>query len=180
MPQTALLIIDVQQALVDAHPYNKEAFLANLQALLALARQNGIEAIYIRHDDGPGSDFERGTKGWEIASDIAPPAGTLVIDKKKNSAFKDTELHGYLQAKGVGSLILAGMQTEYCVDATCKSAFDLGYAITIPRGCTTTFDNGAFSGRDLACFYEDKIWHNRFAQVVSIEEAIRGNGRDNA
>ena len=175
MSKTVLLIIDVQKALVEANPYNKEAFLTNLKTLLSLARQNKIEPIFVQHNGRAGTELEYGSKGWGIAAEIAPTKEEVAISKEKNSAFKDTNLHAYLQGKGVTALILAGMQTEYCVDATCKSAFDLGYAILIPRGCTTTFDNEYFLGRDLSQYYENKIWHNRFAQVGSIEDAIKGS-----
>ena len=172
MPKTALLIVDVQRALIEANPYNKEIFLDKLKKLLSLARKNLIEPIYVQHSENSGTGLEYGTRGWEIAEEIAPETGDIVIHKQKNSAFKGTNLHGLLQEKGVATLILVGMQTEYCIDATCKSAFDLDYSVIIPSGCTTTFDNAYFSGEKLSQYYEEKIWHNRFAQVLSIEQVL--------
>ena len=173
MPQAALLIVDVQKALVDGNPYRRDAFLADLSRLLILSQQKGIEPIYIQHDGGPGDELEAGTTGWEIADAIAPGKEAKVFSKRKNSAFKETGLHAYLQERGMNTLILVGMQTEYCIDATCKAAFDLDYSLIIPRGCTTTFDNDFFKGEALSRYYETKIWHGRFAQVVSPEEAVK-------
>ena len=172
MSKKILLIVDVQNALLEANPYNKEIFLSNLKILLSKARQNEIEVIYIQHDGGMGDKFEYGTRGWEIATEIIPGKDDKIISKEKNSAFKRTSLHNYLQVKKVTTIILAGMQTEYCIDASCKSAFDLDYSVIIPRGCTTTFDNDYFSGYDLSLYYENEIWNNRYAQVVSIDESI--------
>jgi len=170
MSKTALLSIDVQNAMLEDNPYSKEAFLLNLQALLAFARKSGAEVIHIQHDGGAGDVLEYGTPGGEIATEVAPAEGETVIVKRKNSAFKETGLHAYLQSKAIDTLIMAGMQTEYCVDATCKSAFDLDYAVIIPKSCTTTYDNAYFSGGALISFYENEIWDGRFAQVIPVED----------
>ena len=62
--------------------------------------------------------------------------------------------------------------TEYCIDATCKIAFELGYEVIIPRATTTTFDNEFFSGESSVKYYEQKIWNNRYAKVISIAEVF--------
>ena len=62
------------------------------------------------------------------------------------------------------------MQTEYCVDATCKVAFELGFQVIIPRNTTTTFDCDFATGEALAKYYEEQIWAGRYASVVPVEE----------
>jgi len=64
---------------------------------------------------------------------MAPQNTDKIIDKKYNSVFGKTELHQYLQAIDASNIILCGMQTEYCIDATCKAAFEMDYNVTIPR-----------------------------------------------
>ena len=64
------------------------------------------------------------------------------------------------------------MQTEYCIDVSCKVAFEYGYHVTIPQATTTTFDNAFSSGKALSEYYENKIWDNRYAQVAPIEQLI--------
>ena len=168
MPKIALLIIDVQKAMLEDNPYGHKAFLSNLKTLLAAARKCAVEVIHIQHDGGPGDALAYGTPGWEIAAEVVPVAGEKVISKQKNSAFKGTGLHDYLRKKAIDTLILAGMQTEYCIDATCKSAFDLDYAVIVPQGGTTTYDNAYLSGEALVDFYENAIWDGRFARVLPI------------
>lgn len=68
---------------------------------------------------------------------------------------------------------MVGLQTEYCIDATCKSAFDYGYKIIIPEETNTTFANDYLSGEKLYEFYNYKIWNKRFADVISVEEVIK-------
>ena len=64
------------------------------------------------------------------------------------------------------------MQTEYCVDATCKVAFEYGYRVTIASGAVTTFDNNYLTGGELTRYYETAIWNHRYARVASMEELI--------
>ena len=75
MQNTVLLVVDIQNGLVRENPYNRESFLENVGRLISQCRRKGIEVIYVRHDDGPGSELERGTEGWEICGEVAPLAG---------------------------------------------------------------------------------------------------------
>ena len=169
MKDTALLIIDVQNSMIVDNPYNGKLLISNIQKLLQLAKDHSLPVIYIRHDGGKGDSLEKGTPGWEIYEEIAPPKNSPIFDKRFNSAFKETGLHDYLQSVNIQKLILSGLQTEYCIDATCKSAFDLGYEIIIPENSTTTYDNAFFPADKLTKFFETKIWSGRFASVIPME-----------
>ena len=72
----------------------------------------------------------------------------------------------------ITDLILMGMQTEYCIDATCKAAFELGYGVVIPTGATTTYDNEFMSGEATVRFYEEKIWAGRVADLMPAEAVL--------
>lgn len=163
--QTALLVVDVQNALVADEPYNIETVLENIGRLAGACREKNIPVLYVQHDGGKGDALEKGTAGWQIHSAVAPVQSEKTFDKACNSAFKNTKLHAYLSENGITDLILTGMQTEYCIDATCKSAFDLDYSIRIPENCITTYDNASMSAENTNVFYHDIIWKNRFAAV---------------
>jgi nicotinamidase-related amidase len=166
-------VVDVQNSLVKAHPYNEKKVIGNIRKLILTARDHKKEVIYVRHDDGEDTELEQGTAGWQIYKDIAPNSSELIIEKQYNSAFHKTGLREYLKSKAVDTIILVGLQTEYCIDATCKSAFDCGYKIIIPEETNTTFDNEYLSGNKLYEFYNYKIWNNRFAKILSIDEVTK-------
>ena len=109
MKNTVLLVVDVQTALVEAGPYNKEKVIGNITHLLHICRINGVEVIYVRHDDGEGSDLAQGTPGWQIYNDIKPMEEEHIFEKQYNSAFLHTGLRAYLDSKQVKSIILVGM-----------------------------------------------------------------------
>ena len=167
----ALIVIDVQTALLEDHPYQEEELIGNIRQLLAAFRDKGTPVIYVQHEE-QGGPLERGTPGWEIAAAIAPQPGEPVFAKHFNSSFRGTGLHEWLQQRGIHRLLLCGMQTEYCVDTSCKVAFELGYEVTIPRGGTSTFDNGLFTGKDLLRFYENYIWEGAFARVIPMGQVL--------
>jgi len=171
--KTVLLVVDVQTALMESHPYNEIGFIENIRQLIQIARQNNIEVVYVRHDGGVGDELEKNTKGWEIYHKTAPSGTDKIFDKNYNSAFKETGLHDYLSAKGVETIILVGMATEYCIDATCKAAFEHGYKVVIPHAATTTFDNEFLSGESSVKYFEEKIWNGRFASVIPIDEVFK-------
>ncbi len=173
MSNIVLLVVDVQNALIKDHPYNEQKVIENIKKLTSVARSNNKEVIYVRHDDGEGTEFEKGTDGWQIYNEVAPKHGEYIVEKKYNSAFHNTELREYLESKKIDTIILVGLQTEYCMDATLKSAFDYEYKIIIPEETNSTFDNEYLSGEKLYKFYNYKIWDKRFADVLLMDEVIK-------
>lgn len=172
MEKVALLVVDVQEALVSGNPFNEKVIINNIRKLIDTARRNDVEVIYVQHDGGIGDELEKNTKGWEIHSYIQPSNNEKIFDKTYNSAFKETGLREYLNTKGIQTLILVGMQTEYCIDTTCKAAFEYGYSLIIPEDTTTTYDNEFLSSELTTKYYEQKIWNKRFARVITVEEVI--------
>lgn len=67
-----LLVVDTQKQITNKELYNFELFVANVKKLIKTARENNIEVIYIRHDDGSGQELTRGTDGFEIYDEFEP------------------------------------------------------------------------------------------------------------
>jgi len=172
MKNTILLVVDIQTALVEEHPANEESFIQNVKKLIQKARENQTEVVYVRHNSGQGTELEVGSDGWQIYEAIAPEEGEYIVEKVFNSAFHKTKLHSYLEKKGIDTIVLTGMQVEYCLDATLKSAFDLDYKIFIPQGCNTTFDNMGIRADQLIGLYNESIWDGRYGKSVTMEETL--------
>lgn len=172
MKDTVVLVVDIQTEAVEKKPYNVNSFIKNIQTLLQKAREKNIEVIYVQHSELRFNILQAGTYGWSIYQPIAPQKGELVIEKHHLSAFRGTNLLKELQQRGVKHLILCGMLAEYCVDTTCRVAFEHGFDITIPRGCTTTFDNKLAKGKDIIAHYENVLWGKLFADVVPLDALL--------
>ncbi len=140
--KAALIIIDAQQNMFadEMHVYEPERLVATIQALAGGARRAGVPVIYVRNNGGPGDPDEPGTPGWEIYAPLAPLAGEPIVDKSGPDAFENTGLQHAVESRGIDSLILCGMQTELCIDATCRRAVELGYRVTVVADGHSTFD----------------------------------------
>ena len=72
--------------------------------------------------------------------------------------------------------MIIGLQTNYCIDATVKSAFERGYEVIIPEGTNSTFDNDYMTGETAVKYYNEDVWDN-VADVVTFDEAVAMLGR---
>ncbi len=167
-----LLIIDTQKAIVNDRLYNYEAFVLGVRQLIGAARTGGTEVVYIRHDDGPGTALAKGSDGFEIFAGFAPTENERIFDKRVNSPFRGSGLLEYLRSKKERTLMIAGLQTDYCIDAAVKCGFEHGFEIIVPENANSTFDNGFMSAADSCHYYNDFMWPRRYARCVSLDEAL--------
>lgn len=101
MNNSILLVVDVQTALIEEHPYNEQHVIENIKKLISVARDNEKEVIYVRHDDGKGEELEYGSDGWQIYYEIEPYNNDKIFEKQYNSAFLKTGLKEYLDSKKI-------------------------------------------------------------------------------
>lgn len=136
MPDTALLVIDIQNDYFPGGAMELEAAdAAGAKAGVALEkfRKSGDPVIHVRHlSVRPGSTFFiPGTRGAEIHNLVAPRGNETVLEKNFPNSFRGTRLEQTLKDSGIKNLVVAGMMTHMCVDATVRHAADLGYKITL-------------------------------------------------
>jgi len=119
----------------------------------------------VQHDGGEGSPVAPAKEdGWPIHPAVAPQERETVVRKKFCDAFQETPLDAHLKGLGVTQLILAGMQTEHCVDTTCRRAFSLGYQITLVEDGHTTYDTEALRAQDIIA-HHNQIIRESFGSV---------------
>lgn len=167
-----LLVIDVQKGITDERLYDFENFIINTKKLIEEARNNHVEVIYVQHDDGPGTGFSIGDDEFEISELVYPKSGEKRFIKSINSCFGNQELAKYLEKEKEDTLMIVGLQTNFCIDASVKSAFERGYKVIIPIGTNSTFDNEYMNKETTYRYYNEMMWPKRFAECVSMEDAI--------
>lgn len=139
----ALVVIDVQRSLVDYLGKERRAeYLPVLAALIERARTQNVPVVYVRHND---EELVHGSSGWQIAGEIGPQAGEPIVDKTFRDSFRETNLADVLAALDADRLVLCGMQTEFCVDATLREAVRRGYRVTLVADGTATYPDGGAS-----------------------------------
>ncbi|MEE3459797.1 MAG: cysteine hydrolase family protein [Candidatus Faecousia sp.] len=171
-----LLVIDVQKALVDEDLYAYETFVDSVVRLVDAARKNGVEVVFVQHDAGAGSGLSIGDEGFEIIDEIKPEAGEKVFVKTVNSCFGNKDFKAYMEQQTDRHLMIVGLQTNYCIDATVKSAFERGFEVIIPEGTNSTFDNNYMNAETTVRYYNEDVWEE-IVDSVTLEEAIDLMGR---
>ncbi|MCR5552598.1 MAG: cysteine hydrolase [Oscillospiraceae bacterium] len=171
-----LLVIDVQKALVDEDLYAYETFVDSVVRLVDAARKNGVEVVFVQHDAGAGSGLSIGDEGFEIIDEIKPEVGEKVFVKTVNSCFGNKDFKAYMEQQTDRRLMIVGLQTNYCIDATVKSAFERGFEVIIPEGTNSTFDNNYMNAETTVRYYNEDVWEE-IVDSVTLEEAIDLMGR---
>ena len=143
MSDIALLVIDMQVGnFSEANSvYKGNELLTRIKKLITKGRSARIPIIYVQNNGGSGDPDEYGTSGWEIHPFITPIRGEIVVQKQTPDAFHETSLYRELKSKGIKRLIIAGLQTEYCVDTTCRRAFTLGYDVILVSDAHSTWNS---------------------------------------
>lgn len=167
-----LLVVDTQELITNSKLYHFQEFEKFVKALLDAARERSVEVIYVRHDDGPWAELTKGTPGFEIYEGFRPKQGEMIFDKMVNSPFKESGLLEYLKKKDVQTIIVVGLQTDYCMDATIKCGFEHGFKMIVPANTNSTFDNAFMTGEQTYKYYNEFMWKGRYAECISVEETI--------
>ena len=166
-----LLVVDMQEGLVDYELYAFDTFMDRTVCLIGAARKNRVEVIFVQHDAGPGSGLTAGDEAFEIAEQVRPAPGEKVFVKTINSCFGNEAFREYMEKQEDRRLMIIGLQTNYCIDCTVKSAFERGYDVIIPEGTNSTFDNDYMTGETAVRYYNEDVWEE-LADVVTFEEAL--------
>lgn len=156
----ALLVVDVQNDLVDALPAERRGeLLTTVAELLREARMKRIPVVYVRHnEEGP---LRLGTPAWEIASAVGPQEEEPIVEKRFGDAFQETDLAEVLAARGIDDLVICGMQSDFCIDATTRGAAKRGYRVTLVENAHATYGSDGKTERDI---------------IDALHEELRGKG----
>ncbi len=172
---TALVVVDVQRVMFETPGevlFEGERVLKTIAGLIASAREKNIPVVYIQHTTaGTGSEFEENSSGWQIVADIAPQDGDTVSLKTSYDAFFKTQFDEKLKRLGAQNLILCGMQTEFCVDTTLRSALAHGYINILVGDAHTTFDTEILPAKTIVA-HHNRTWNGRFCNVVNAEAVV--------
>ena len=135
-PNTALLVIDVQNGVVE-RAHERDAVVANVGSLVEKARQEHVPVVWVQHES---EQLARETDAWRIVPELTPGEAEPVIAKSYGDSFEDTALETVLDALGVGRLVVVGAQTDACIRSTLHGAFARGYDATLVSDAHTTED----------------------------------------
>ena len=160
-PNTALLVIDVQNGVV-AGTHERDAVVANVGSLVQKARRERVPVVWVQHSD---EQLVRESEDWRIVPELTPAAAEPLIEKRYGDAFEDTTLETVLSGLGVGRLVVAGAQTDECIRSTLHGAIVRGYDAILVSDAHTTEDLTAWGAPppDLVIAHTNLYWANHTA-----------------
>jgi nicotinamidase-related amidase len=174
----ALLIIDIQN---DYFPGGRfplvgpEDAAAAASRVLAKFRAGDEPIVHVQHvwDAEDAAFFRPGTPGVEIHGAVAPAAGEPVVQKELPNAFLGTGLEERLRGDGIDALVVAGMMSSMCVDATVRAASDLGFGVTVVHDACAApdleFNGTQVDGRTVHATFMAALDGN-YAELVSADD----------
>jgi len=140
---TELILIDIQNDYFEHGTMplvGAEVASLNAMKILDKFRSEGLPVIFIQHlaSSSKATFFLPQTKGAEIHENVKPTAGEKVIIKHYPNSFRETELLEYLKSRNISDLVICGMMTHMCVDATVRAAKDFGFnCVVVSDACAT-------------------------------------------
>lgn len=156
--KTAVLIIDVQQALCVGKwaAFDIDAVVDRINAVSAQARARGVPVFIIQHeeDDGP---LAFNTDGWKLYERLKVDAKDVRLRKTASDSFHKTNLESQLQALGVTDLVVTGLQSEFCVDSTIRGALARGYPVVLVADAHSTVDNGILPAAKISAHHNTTL-----------------------
>ncbi|MFF4319888.1 cysteine hydrolase family protein [Streptomyces sp. NPDC001568] len=180
---SALIVIDVQKAFDDASFWgrrNNPAAEDNIAALMDAWQESGRPVVLVRHRSvQPGSVLAEDRPGYAFKDFVEERRHeALLITKTVNSAFYGTpDLSQWLTARGIRQVVVAGIQTNMCVETTARMAGNLGHRVLVPLDATHTFDLAGPDGLsltadELATATAVNLQGGGFARVVTTAQLL--------
>jgi nicotinamidase-related amidase len=163
-----LLIIDVQRELfANTLPiYDEDRLLANIRLLADKAHAANVPVFWIQHSSE--KTLAEGTDGWKLHPAFIPLKSDNFIRKRHGNAFEDTPLKAELDALHVRTVVVAGLVTHGCVQATCNGAHELGYDVVLVKDAHSNYNVKA---RDVINEWNKTLSHGS----VRLQSAVEVN-----
>jgi nicotinamidase-related amidase len=135
-PNTALLVIDVQNQVVEG-AHARDAVVANVRGLVERARRERVPVVWVQHS---GEELTEGSAGWRFVPELTRLDAEPLVPKKWGDSFEETELEQVLAELAVGRLVVTGAQTDGCIRSTLHGAVARGYDAVLVSDAHTTED----------------------------------------
>jgi nicotinamidase-related amidase len=119
----AMLVVDMQVGLLNGKPkHDLRGVMDRINRLAGKVREKSGRVILVQHCGRKGDDFEPQTPGWAFLPELLRDTGDVVVRKKLNDPFAGTDLQTRLTGMAPDRVLIAGWATDFCVDATVRSA----------------------------------------------------------
>jgi nicotinamidase-related amidase len=137
--RTALILVDLQVRAVgrDLAPYGGADVVRQSMRLADAVRDEGGLVVVVQ-TERPGPQPQ--PPGSDVVGELSPQPGDLLITKHTWGAFCETGLHDRLVARGITTLVIAGVATDRGVESTARAAHEYGYRLWLVEAAMASPD----------------------------------------
>jgi nicotinamidase-related amidase len=172
----ALIVVDMQVGLLGGEPkHDLLGIIERINKVAAMVRRRAGAIIWIRHCGPRGDDFEPGRPGWQFLPELDRPDSDFVVEKTLNDAFAGTELQALLDKIAPDRVLVTGWATDFCVDATVRSAVARNHHVVVVADSHTLSDRPHLEA-PLVIRHHNWVWSNlisnRSIRVAKAAELI--------
>ncbi|TBR39739.1 MULTISPECIES: cysteine hydrolase family protein [Dyella] len=170
---TALLIIDIQQALCfgELPTFDFDGVLKRINALASRARELGVPVILVQHEEGKGP-LQFGTDGWQFAAGFNADPADRRVRKTTPDSFHQTDLDDILREQGTRHVVVCGLQTDFCIDTSVRRGLALGYDVTLVSDGHSTTANDVLTAQQIIAHHNATLRYlNSFGGRMAVVPA---------
>lgn len=169
----ALLVIDLQRAMCSGEyaMADIDAVTDRINTLAEQARAAGAPVVLIQHEE-PEGPLRFDAEDWQLSERFAAGPDDLRVRKTTPDSFHRTDLQRVLKERGVDRLVLCGLQSDFCVDSTARSALAHGYPVVLAADAHATMDNGVLSAAQIVAHHNATLANmSSFGPRVAVKPA---------
>ena len=171
-----IIVVDMQVGLLSGPPkFDLEGVVDRINRLTDSVRAHSGSVVFVRHCGRAGDPFEPEKPGWAFLPALRRTQADLIVRKTLNDPFAGTDLNGTLQKIAPDRVLVAGWATDFCVDATVRSAVSNGYNVVAVADGHTVSDRPDLAARAVIR-HHNRIWSNlitdRSIKVASTKELL--------
>ena len=160
----AMLVVDMQVGLLNGDPkHDLPGVIDRINRLAARVREQSGMVIFIQHCGGMGDDFEPETPGWALLPELVRDPADVVVQKQMNDPFAGGSLQARLDRIAPDRVLVTGWATDFCVDATVRSAVSNHHQVVVVTDAHTLSDRPHLDATSIIRHHH-WVWGNLIAE----------------
>jgi nicotinamidase-related amidase len=160
----AILVVDMQVGLLNGEPkHDLRGVVERINRLTCKVRDQSGTVILVQHCGCNGDDFEPQSPGWAFLPDLIRNPADLIVRKELNDPFVGTDLQTRLIEIAPDRVLIAGWATDFCVDATVRSAVANNHNVVVVADGHTLSDRPHLDAISVIR-HHNWIWSNLITQ----------------
>jgi nicotinamidase-related amidase len=171
-----IVVVDMQVGLLNGAPkQDLQGVVDRINLLTAMVRRRSGKVVWIRHCGEAGDDFEPHTPGWAFLPKLYRRNDDIVIEKTLNDPFAGTPLQRTLASIAPNRVLVAGWATDFCVDASVRSAVSNDHHVVVVSDGHTLSDRPHLDA-PIVIQHHNWVWSelitNRSVRVVTTDQLL--------